>query len=134
MKKLIGNLTEKEYRDKLKTLIYQVKSTLISKENLESNKDIIYKYNSIMMSNVALDNITSEEIIVAIASELFLNKYKNLTDNDLSNIIGKRLNKYYFIKELLNTSNEKNSAQLIRQDGVITLLDKINNDRLKTQV
>ena len=134
MKKLIGNLTEKEYRDELKTLIFKVKNTLISKENLESNKDIIYKYNDIMMSNSSLDNIKNEEIIVAIAIEIFLNKYKNLSDEDLANIIGKRLSKYYFIRELLNASNKKESAQVIRQNGIIKLLDKINKYRLKTQV
>ncbi len=127
MKKSIANITEKEYRDELKKLIFQVKIEVHLLEDIHGE----YKDNKFVKFIDELQNFQKEDIILAISLNLFLNKYPYLTKEDISNIIGKRLTKYDFIKEILSYVDDNTLSSLLDIENLKDILNQIVNNRLK---
>ena len=139
MKKLIGTMTEKEYRDILKSTIRSVERSI--RENLPTDDEIFSAPEIERVAGMSIDEIQNlrdsylmideHEFSIALACKIFLRRYPDLNDGNLKNIIGSRLPKYEFVRELMKCSDASESfTDKVRSGRIEDILSIINENRL----
>ena len=105
---------EKKYRDRLKQSI-----KAIEKEYADKTDETVLEYG----------NIVESEYKIARRIANFILAHPDFTDKDIQDIIGKRLERFKFIKEMFKA--EPNLVNEIKQNGVESVLKKIDIMREK---
>lgn len=109
---------EKTYRNELKQIIKNIERDYVTGEET----DELYS---------GYDNIFASEYKIARSVANFILSHPEFTDKDIKDIIGKRLERFQFIKEMYKA--EPNLVEAIRQNGFETVLKKLDKLREKTQ-
>lgn len=109
---------EKTYRNELKQIIKNIERDYVTGEET----DELYS---------GYDNIFASEYKIARSVANFILSHLEFTDKDIKDIIGKRLERFQFIKEMYKA--EPNLVEAIRQNGFETVLKKLDKLREKTQ-
>lgn len=109
---------EKTYRNELKQIIKNIERDYVTGEET----DELYS---------GYDNIFASEYKIARSVANFILLHPEFTDKDIKDIIGKRLERFQFIKEMYKA--EPNLVEAIRQNGFETVLKKLDKLREKTQ-
>lgn len=109
---------EKKYRDRLKQSIKAIEKEYDTGKEID---EIVSGYANIMTS----------ELKIARRVVNFILSHSDFTDKDIKDIIGKRLERFKFIKEMYKV--EPNLVDEIRQNGLESVLKKIDIMREKMQ-
>lgn len=109
---------EKTYRNELKQIIKNIERDYVTGEET----DELYS---------GYDNIFASEYKIARSVANFILSHPEFTDKDIKDIIGKRLERFQFIKEMYKA--EPNLVEAIRQNSFETVLKKLDKLREKTQ-